>query len=268
MRYEEKEAREYVIRACRELVDNRLIARTWGNVSARISDTQFVITPSGRGYDTLRPEDLVVVEIADCSYQGDVKPSSEKGIHADVYAVKDEVNFVIHTHQHYASAVCAEGENTDFAPCAGYGLPGTKKLRSRVKECVKAFPSKDMFLMAKHGALCFGTSFETAFAAAFELENKCKDLYESRINESGDKAINDPEVKEALREMSMKPWLDDYAQMYGFGNTPVDNDEEALQIICAKNSAAAAYVKKAKPMGVFDVMLQHLVFKYKYSKLK
>ena len=81
MAYEIEEAKRLVIEAGKKLIETGLIARTWGNVSARISDTQFVITPSGRAYETLTPDELVVVNIDDCSYEGDIKPSSEKGVH-------------------------------------------------------------------------------------------------------------------------------------------------------------------------------------------
>ena len=77
------EAKELVIRAGKELLQAGIIVRTWGNISCRISDTQFVITPSGLAYEDLTPDQIVLVNIADCSYDGDVKPSSEKGIHAE-----------------------------------------------------------------------------------------------------------------------------------------------------------------------------------------
>lgn len=99
MAYDVEEAKKLVVEAGKKLLETGLIARTWGNVSARISDTQFVITPSGRAYDTLTPEEVVVVNIDDCSHEGDIKPSSEKGIHADAYKHHPLVNFVIHTHK-------------------------------------------------------------------------------------------------------------------------------------------------------------------------
>ena len=78
MAYELEEAKKLVVAAGKKLVESGLIARTWGNVSARISDTQFVITPSGRAYETLTPEEVVVVNIEDCSYEGDIKPSRKR----------------------------------------------------------------------------------------------------------------------------------------------------------------------------------------------
>ena len=70
-----QQAKELVIRAGKEVVASGLIARTWGNISCRVSDTQFVITPSGRAYEDLTPDEIVLVNIADLSYDGDIKPS-------------------------------------------------------------------------------------------------------------------------------------------------------------------------------------------------
>jgi len=255
MSYNEKEARELVIKAGHELIDRKLIARTWGNISARISDTEFVITPSGRAYDGLKPNDLVKVRISDLSYDGDVKPSSEKGIHADAYALRPETEFIIHTHQLYATAISVEGKDTDFAPCAGYGLPGTKTLRNQVTKTLKKYPSSDAILMQRHGVLCLGMTYESAFERADLLEQQSKALFDSNSSRPSDRNAK-------------KPWVDDYAQMFGYSGKPVDDDPEALQLLTQKNMAAAAYVKDAAPMSPGDVLIQHLVFKFKYSKLK
>lgn len=70
MAYTEDEARLLVVRAGRRLLEAGLAARTWGNVSARVSDTHFVITPSGEAYEDLRPERLVRVRIAEAPIPG------------------------------------------------------------------------------------------------------------------------------------------------------------------------------------------------------
>ena len=58
MIYQKKQAEEILLKACRELVDSGLIARTWGNVSIRLSKDLLLITPSGRAYETLEASDL------------------------------------------------------------------------------------------------------------------------------------------------------------------------------------------------------------------
>ncbi len=187
------QAKQFVITAGKTLLETGLIARTWGNVSCRISDTQFVITPSGRAYDTLTPEEIVVVNIADLSYDGDVKPSSEKGIHAAVYRMRSEMNFVIHTHQINASVISAlgmdingiEGEARDIigdnVPLASYGLPGTSKLREGVIAAMERSESKAL-IMAHHGALCMGADYDEAFKVASELEKVCEETLLKKYN--------------------------------------------------------------------------------------
>ena len=179
----ETAAREQVLEAGLRLVREGLIERTWGNISARVSDTAFVITPSGLPYEDLRPEQLAVVNIADGSHSGTVKPSSEKGIHADAYRLRPEVRFVIHTHQRWASVAGTAGRAlTGFihpdlgkrVPCAAYGLPGTQRLRRAVAAEAEAWPDCRAFLLRSHGALCLGRDVEDAFAAARALEEVCE----------------------------------------------------------------------------------------------
>lgn len=180
-------AKEIVVMAGKKLVESGLIARTWGNVSCRVSDTQFVITPSGRAYETLTPEEIVLVNISDLSYEGDIKPSSEKGIHAEAYKHRHDVNFVIHTHQINASVVSPLGfdifdispESAEiiggYVPVAAYGLPGTGKLRKGVVAAIERAPESKAVIMAHHGALCMGSDYDNAFAVASELEKVCMD---------------------------------------------------------------------------------------------
>jgi len=177
-------AKEQVIEAGKRLVEQGLISRTWGNVSCRIDEKSFVITPSGKPYETLTPEQIVLVAVEKLAYDGDIKPSSEKGVHAEVYKARPEINFVIHTHQINASilgAVCCNlryippvaakviGKNV---PLAAYGLPGTKKLMEGVAD-VLARSKSNAILMAHHGVLCFGPDSETAFDCALLLEKVC-----------------------------------------------------------------------------------------------
>ncbi len=241
MPYTEDEARRLVIEAGRRLLRENLVARTWGNISARIGSDRFVITPSGRAYETLREEDLAVVSIVDGSSGGDIKPSSEKGVHCSAYALRSGVDFVIHTHQFYASAVGAAGRDTSFAPCAGYGLPGTKKLRKNVERCIGDNPDKKAFLMEKHGAVCLGGNCDDAFENVQELERDCRELFERRVG-----PVERGQVKEAELDLSAWPhavraegifavaysglgrtlpaWIDDFAQIVGVGARCADSE--------------------------------------------
>lgn len=179
------QAKQAVIEAGKNLVKTGLIARTWGNVSCRISETEFVITPSGRSYEDLTPDEIVKVRIDDLSYEGNVKPSSEKGVHASAYKLRPECNFVIHTHQLNASVVSVLGkdmpvESTMHAsilgskvPMAAYGMPSTKKLKKGVFAAIEANPESKAVIMSHHGAVCMGTDCDNAFLIAQTLEDAC-----------------------------------------------------------------------------------------------
>ena len=186
MAYEINEAKELVVKAGKELIEKGLIARTWGNVSARISETQFVITPSGRAYEDLTPEEIVVVDIADCAYEGDIKPSSEKGVHAAAYRHHPTVDFVIHTHQKAATIVSITGMEIrnvydeykdvlgDKVPCAAYAMSTTDSLRKKVERCIEMNPRARAIMMMHHGTICMGDDYDHAFALAENLEACCE----------------------------------------------------------------------------------------------
>lgn len=242
MAYSIDKARELVLKAGLELCEAGLVARTWGNISARVSDTQYVITPSGRAYDTLTKEDIVLVNIADGTYEGDVKPSGEKGVHAAVYELCPEMNFVIHTHQNYASALSvlekeipvAAGESCNennavakecsdiekdlksilgsVIPCADYGMYATEQLVNNIKSQIKAHWDSKAVLMKYHGALCFGRDYDEAFAVAYELEKVSKSVFEKLCdigseNEAGCEAIDSEDtiiIPSQLKELLEK----------------------------------------------------------------
>lgn len=204
------EAKQIVIKAGHELLKEGLIVRTWGNISCRVNEKQFVITPSGRAYEDLTPDEIVLVNIEDLSYEGEIKPSSEKGIHASCYQLRPDCNFVIHTHQANASIVSAltvdvtelSEEHSavigEDVPCASYGLPGTGKLRQGVIDALNHSKSKAIIL-AHHGAVCVGTDYDDAFKVASTLEDVCEKYIADRCAEVSGKAVTTlSEVKDYI----------------------------------------------------------------------
>lgn len=195
MSYEEQKAREVIVSAGKELLQSGLIARTWGNISARISDTTFLITPSGRDYESLMPEDIVPVYL-DGTPAGNGKPSSEKKVHAEAYRLRPDVDFVIHTHQANASALSVLGEDltqygSDAAtilggmvPCASYGLAGSDRLKERFAAALTAGGKSQAVLLKNHGAVCLGKTYEDAFRVAKTLERAAGEHYEELIGEA------------------------------------------------------------------------------------
>jgi L-fuculose-phosphate aldolase len=197
----DKNKRE-IIEAGIRLLDEGLVTRTWGNVSIRLDVDHMLITPSGRKYEDLKTGDIVLVDIHTLKYEGSIKPSSEKMLHAEIYRTRPEINAVIHTHQVNASTCAAARREVppildDMAQIIGpsirvapYALPSTRKI---VKGTVKALKGRMAALMANHGAVCIGRDMEEAFVVCHVLEKACKVFIESEFL-GGAKSINGVEA--------------------------------------------------------------------------
>ena len=171
--------RKAVVEAGKELVREGLVTRSWGNISVRVDKNHMLITPSGRTYDDLLPEDLVLMNFRTLKYQGDIKPSSEFRLHAQVYKQRKEVNAVVHTHQKNATTVAAAQKEIppiidDMAQIIGpsvrvtkYTVAGTRKF---ARNAVKALKGRQAALLANHGALCAGRTLQEAFVVSQILE--------------------------------------------------------------------------------------------------
>ncbi len=82
-----------------------LVIYTFGNVSA--VDRQhglFAIKPSGVPYETLRPEDIVMVDFDNQIVEGSLRPSSDTKTHAYLYTQWENIGGIAHTHATYSVA--------------------------------------------------------------------------------------------------------------------------------------------------------------------
>jgi len=190
--------RQTIIEGGLRLVKEGLVARTWGNISIRVDDTYMLITPSGRTYEDLTPEDIVLVNYHTSEHEGSIKPSSEKELHCEIYRTRKKINAVIHTHQMNASTVATAHREVppildDMAQIIGpsvrvadYALPSTKKI---TKKTVRALKGRNAALMANHGAVCVGRDLDEAFVVCQVLEKACKAFIEAEFL-GGAKSIN------------------------------------------------------------------------------
>jgi L-ribulose-5-phosphate 4-epimerase len=87
-----------------------LVIFTWGNVSAIDRDTcEVVIKPSGVPYETMRVEDLVMVDLDGNALEGACKPSSDLATHLEIYRRFPGCGAVVHTHSRMATAWAQAG---------------------------------------------------------------------------------------------------------------------------------------------------------------
>ena len=228
---QEKEARSQVVQAGRQLLEQGLVARTWGNVSCKVDEEHFIITPSGLSYQQTLEEDLVLYDRTNGQWEGQRKPSSEKKIHACAYEMFPDTGFVIHTHQTHASAPGLSGAmNMDITEeekqrlggiaVAAYGLPGTKKLQKAVAKAMST-GAHTIFLI-HHGVVICGKDKADAYEKAALLEEVCKRNCRGQDPEAAgksEKALR--EVKEQLEPAGFGYELVQSAPVVQVANTGV-----------------------------------------------
>ncbi|MBR1830170.1 MAG: class II aldolase/adducin family protein [Atopobiaceae bacterium] len=168
--------RQEVIRYGQLLVERHLIQATWGNVSVRVGDS-FLISPSGVDYYHVTPEEVVLVSIADGTYEKGLHPSSERRVHQAIYQSRPDIKAIIHTHSANCSvfAACHESLVTDEVnyPCAEYAVSGSKRLAKLVGQM---FLAHDGCIMANHGFVTGAQTLEEALTQACDAERIAGEL--------------------------------------------------------------------------------------------
>jgi len=108
-----EELKQKVFEANLELVEQGLVIFTWGNVSGIDREQGLVvIKPSGVDYAVMKPEDMVVVNLADGStMEGRLNPSSDTPTHLELYRAFPNVGGIVHTHSTYATAFAQAGRD-------------------------------------------------------------------------------------------------------------------------------------------------------------
>jgi L-ribulose-5-phosphate 4-epimerase len=100
-----KTLREEVLQSNLELVRRGLVLFTFGNASGiSHQDGLVAIKPSGVDYDTMKPEDLVVVDLDGKIIEGNLRPSSDLPTHLILYKSFPSIGGVAHTHSRSATS--------------------------------------------------------------------------------------------------------------------------------------------------------------------
>ncbi|HAK49419.1 MAG TPA: L-ribulose-5-phosphate 4-epimerase, partial [Salmonella bongori] len=100
-----KKLKQQVFDANMDLPRYGLVTFTWGNVSAidRERDV-IVIKPSGVAYETMKVDDMVVVDMDGKVVEGRYRPSSDTATHLALYQRYPSLGGVVHTHSTHAVA--------------------------------------------------------------------------------------------------------------------------------------------------------------------
>lgn len=193
-----KKLKKKVHRANLELVEHGLVIFTWGNVSAIDREKGLiVIKPSGINYDSMKYEDMVVVDLNGNVVEGNCKPSSDTATHIILYKNFPDIGGVAHTHSEWATIWAQAGQplpalGTTHADYFYGDIPCTRKLtnteiNSAYEEetgnvIVEIFHNLDPntipgVLVNNHGPFSWGNDAKDSVQNAVVLEAVAKMTY-------------------------------------------------------------------------------------------
>jgi len=183
--------KEIVCKANLDLVDHGLVIHTWGNVSERDFESGLiVIKPSGVSYESMKPEDMVVIDKNGKVVEGKFKPSTDAPTHLVLYNSYKEIGGVVHTHSTYATSWAQAGRpippfGTTHADHYYGSVPCTRLLTdSEIKDDYEINTGKVIVetlgtvnpltipsvLVNSHGPFCWGKDADNAVYNAVALE--------------------------------------------------------------------------------------------------
>ena len=182
-----------------------MVAANDGNFSVKLSDNEFLCTPTGVSKGFMTPEYICKVDAEGNVIEANegFKPSSEIKMHMRVYKEREDVKAVVHAHPMYATtfAVCGLPLTEPImpeavlslgtVPLAKYGTPSTMEIPAAVSEYL---PYYDAVLLENHGALSYADSLMGAYHKMESLEFYARLLYQAKML-GGPKELTDEQVK-------------------------------------------------------------------------
>ena len=194
------------------LVKHGLVVLTWGNVSAKDEETGLVvIKPSGVPYDTMKAEDMVVVDLDGNVVEGKYRPSSDLPTHLYLYKTYPTLGGIVHTHSAYATAFAQSGREivaygTTHADAFYGNVPCARELTDEeideayewntgkvIAETVSDADAIPAVLVKNHGVFTWGATPEKAVENSVTLEEVAKmALFTEQLNG------NTPRIKQHL----------------------------------------------------------------------
>ena len=158
----------------RRVYNRGMVAANDGNFSVKLSEDEYLCTPTGVSKGFMTPEYICKVNA-----KGEVleanegfRPSSEVKMHMRIYQERPDVNAVVHAHPMYATTFAIAGEALmdpimpeaviflGGVPLAKYGTPSTMEIPDSIQEFLQDY---DAVLLENHGALTYSDTLMNAY---------------------------------------------------------------------------------------------------------
>jgi L-fuculose-phosphate aldolase len=202
------EVKDQVCDVCHKMWQLGWVAANDGNVSVKMGDGTWLITPSGVSKSFITPDKLLLVnekmEVVDGPKE--YKPSSEMKMHMRCYEVREDVGAVVHAHPPTATGYAVANIPLDeysmietviaigSIPVTPYGTPSTYEVPDAITPYLQ---EHDVMLLQNHGALTVGCDLITAYYRMETLELYAKISLTAHLL-GGAKEIPKPQIDKLL----------------------------------------------------------------------
>ena len=188
----EMEIKKLMCEIGKRVYDRNMAAANDGNFSVKISENEFLCTPTGVSKGFMTPEYICKVDAKGnvIEANGNFRPSSEIKMHMRVYEKRPDVNAVVHAHPSFATSFAIAGIpltapimpeaviSLGCVPIADYGTPSTMEIPDNIEMFL---PCHDAVLLENHGALSWGQDLLTAYHKMESLEFYAELLYKAKV---------------------------------------------------------------------------------------
>lgn len=182
--------RTEIVAYSRRLHSNGWVANHDGNLSARLSDSHLLCTPTAISKGDLEPSWLIVVDGDNTVVEGTRRSFSELQIHRAAYSARPDISVVMHAHPPSSCAFAVAGVPIPHPmmaepvvslgpeiPMVPYHRPGDPNLDDAIGD---ALQRADVILLERHGLLSVGGGFEQAYLRMELVEHLAKIGFKAR----------------------------------------------------------------------------------------
>ena len=184
---EEATTREQICLLAKSMFDRGLTGGSSGNISVRLSDGRFLVTPTGSCFGRLDPARLSLMNEHMHLLEGD-KPTKEIPLHSAFYETRPkQTGAVVHLHSCHSVALSVLPDTDPdnmLPPITAYGVMKLGKVAMlpyfmpgdpAMGEAIKGLAGKrSAVVLAHHGPVVAGKDLEAACYAMEELEETAK----------------------------------------------------------------------------------------------
>ncbi|MCP4165037.1 MAG: class II aldolase/adducin family protein [Chloroflexi bacterium] len=182
----EYEWRQEIVQVCELMWRKDYVAATDGNVSVRMNDDLFLVTPSGFSKGYIEPDQLLLID-ADANPVGarygparQLRPSSEILLHLEAYKRRPDISGVVHAHPPIATALSIAGISLarcvlpevvmsfGLIPTTAYATPSSVEGTQVIAGLIESY---DALILQRHGSVTVGKSAWDAYLKLEKLEH-------------------------------------------------------------------------------------------------